>query len=80
MDVTFCAIATHKLSRLLAKDPVTSPPRVPFTRYAGASGPAELQEDVRGQGAQKTIGELVTALAGSDLLQFGYAWLERTAQ
>jgi len=52
--------ATHKLSRLIARDPVTSPLRAPFTEYRGTAGPAELREDVRGQGARKTIGELVT--------------------
>jgi hypothetical protein len=59
-DVIRCAAATHKLSRLLAKDPVTSPLRAPFTSYQGTSGPAELKEGARGEGGQKTIGELVT--------------------
>ena len=59
-DVVVAAAATHKLSRLLTKDPVTSPLRAPFTSYSGTSGPAELAEDVRGHGAQKTVGELVT--------------------
>lgn len=59
-DVTLLALATHKLSRLLAKDPVTSPLRAPFTAYQGTSGPAELHEEVRGSGVQKTVGELIT--------------------
>jgi hypothetical protein len=59
-DVALSALATYKLSRLLAKDPVTSPLRAPFTAYQGTSGPAELREEVRGSGARKTIGELVT--------------------
>jgi uncharacterized protein DUF1360 len=59
-DVALCAAATHKLSRLLAKDPVTSPLRAPFTTYEGTQGPAELKEEVRGQGGRKTVGELVT--------------------
>jgi Protein of unknown function (DUF1360) len=59
-DITLGALATHKLSRLLAKDPVTSPLRAPFTAYQGATGPAELDEDVRGQGGRKAVGELVT--------------------
>jgi hypothetical protein len=58
-DVALFALATHKLSRLLAKDPVTSPLRAPFTRFEGTAGPAELREEVRG-GARKTVGELVT--------------------
>lgn len=59
-DVAISAAATHKLSRLLAKDPVTSPIRAPFTSYEGTSAPSELHEEVRGQGAQKAIGELIT--------------------
>ncbi len=59
-DVALSALATHKLSRLLAKDPVTSPLRAPFTAYQGTSGPAELREEVRGSGARKTVGELIT--------------------
>jgi hypothetical protein len=59
-DVIRCAAATQKLSRLLAKDPVTSPLRAPFTSYEGTSGPSELQEQVRGAGGRKTVGELVT--------------------
>jgi Protein of unknown function (DUF1360) len=59
-QVTLSAAAIHKLSRLLAKDPVTSPLRVPFTRYQGTAGPAELSEEVRGTGAQKAVGELIS--------------------
>jgi hypothetical protein len=59
-DITLGAFATHKLSRLLAKDPVTSPLRAPFTSYEGTSGPSELAEDVRGQGGRKAVGELIT--------------------
>lgn len=54
------AAAIHKLSLLLAKDPVTSPLRAPFTRYQGTAGPAELSEEVRGTGAQKAVGELIS--------------------
>lgn len=59
-DVSLLALATHKLSRTLTKDPVTSPLRAPFTAYQGTSGPAELHEEVRGSGARKTVGELIT--------------------
>ena len=59
-DVVLAAAATHKLSRILTRDPVTSPLRAPFTSYSGTSGPAELAEDARGHGVQKTVGELVT--------------------
>jgi hypothetical protein len=59
-DLVLATIATHKISRLLSKDPVTSPLRAPFTRFAGTTGEAELAEDVRGRGPRKAIGELVT--------------------
>jgi hypothetical protein len=59
-DLVLAAVATHKLARLLAKDPVTSPLRAPFTRYEGTAGPSELQEEVRGEGARKVVGELLT--------------------
>src|SRR5579875_1161009 len=111
-DTAMTTLATHKLSRLIAKDPVTSPLRALFTRFEGTSGPAELAEDVRdGQGRLKTVGELVScpfcigmwvatgftagyvfapratrlaattlaALAGSDFLQFAYAYAEQHA-
>src|SRR6266542_2729976 len=32
-DVVLLSVATHKLSRLLAKDAVTTPLRAPFTRF-----------------------------------------------
>jgi len=61
-DVLLISIATHKLSRLLAKDSVTSPLRAPFTRYAEPGGAAEVNEEVRDQGSaiRHSIGELVT--------------------
>jgi hypothetical protein len=59
-DIVLSAVATQKLSRLITRDAVTSPLRAPFTAYRGTSGPAELQEEVRGDGARKTVGELVT--------------------
>lgn len=59
-DLLLIGASTHKLSRLLAKDPVASPLRFLFTRFEGASAPAELHEEVRGSGARHAIGELVT--------------------
>jgi hypothetical protein len=59
-DVAQLAITTHKLSRIIAKDPVTSPLRAPFTRYEGLSAAGELKEEVRGHGLAHSLGELVT--------------------
>ena len=61
-DVVLISIATHKLSRLLAKDSVTSPLRAPFARYAEPAGAAELNEEVRDEGSsvRHGIAELIT--------------------
>lgn len=59
-DLLLLSVATHKLARLVAKDPVTSPLRAPFTRFEGTSGEAELAESVPGDGMRKAMGELVT--------------------
>jgi Protein of unknown function (DUF1360) len=58
-DVFQLAVATHRLARTVAKDPVTSPFRAPFTAYTGTSAPGELAEEVRGHGLQHSIGELL---------------------
>jgi hypothetical protein len=61
-DVVLISIATHKLSRLLAKDAITSPLRAPFTRFAEPGGSGEINEEVRDQGSslRHSIGELVS--------------------
>lgn len=84
-DVLLSAVATHKLSRLITKDPVTSPLRAPFTVYEGQEGPAELKEGVRGHGVQKTIGELITCPFCLDMwvatgLMAGFIYLPRTTR
>lgn len=58
-DIVLGGIATHKLSRLIAKDRVTSFLRAPFTRYEDRAGHGELSEQARGTGLQKAVGELV---------------------
>jgi hypothetical protein len=63
-DLTLITIATHRLSRTLAKDAVTSPLRAPFTRYSGPGLPSEVNEEVapRKEGTQvgHAVGELVS--------------------
>jgi hypothetical protein len=58
-DLTTIGVASHKLSRLVAKDKVTSPLRAPFTSYEGEAGPSEFKESSRGTGARKAIGEML---------------------
>jgi hypothetical protein len=59
-DVLLIGTASHKLSRLLAKDKITAFLRAPFTEYQGRGGPAEVEERARGTGARRAIGELLT--------------------
>ncbi|MGY1835681.1 DUF1360 domain-containing protein [Blastococcus sp. SYSU DS0510] len=60
-DVALLTIATFRLARRIAKDPVTSPLRAPFVRYEGTSGHAEVAEEVREHGGVKhAVGELLT--------------------
>jgi hypothetical protein len=59
-DLVLMAAASHKISRLLTKDAVTSPLRAPVTRFEAPAGEAELIESPRGTGARHALGELVT--------------------
>jgi hypothetical protein len=58
-DVALLATATAKLSRVIAKDRVTSTLRAPFTRFQEDTGRGEVSEAARGRGAQRAIGELL---------------------
>jgi hypothetical protein len=59
-DLVLLAIGTYKLSRLIAKDRITSFFRAPFTRYRGESErPSEVSEEPRGDGLRRAIGELL---------------------
>jgi len=58
-DLALLTVATHKASRLIAKDRVTSTVRAPFTRYEGDAGPGEVSESARGNGLRRAVGELL---------------------
>jgi hypothetical protein len=112
-DLALITVATHRLSRTLAKDAVTSPLRAPFTTYSGPGLPSEVNEEVAQQKEDTQIGHAVgelvscpfclaqwvatglvagqliaptltrhltstlTAVAGADVLHFGYSALQR---
>jgi hypothetical protein len=59
-DVLLISVATHKLSRLLAKEAVTSPLRAPVTRFRGAAGSSEVNEEPRLEGAGHAAAELIS--------------------
>jgi hypothetical protein len=58
-DVLLLGTATHKASRLITKERITSALRAPFTEYKGEGGPAEVEESPRGTGVRRTVGELL---------------------
>ncbi|MEA2418027.1 MAG: hypothetical protein QOE60_233 [Thermoleophilaceae bacterium] len=58
-DIVLTGVATHKLSRLIAKDRIMAFARAPFTEFQEPGGPAEVEERARGEGWRRTIGELL---------------------
>jgi hypothetical protein len=58
-DAVLVAVATHKASRLITKDRVSSAFRAPFTTFQGDAGPGEVDEAARGTGLRRAVGELL---------------------
>jgi uncharacterized protein DUF1360 len=85
-DAALLAVATFRLARRIAKDPVTAPLRAPFTAFQGPSGHAEVAEEVREHGGVKhAVGELLTCpfCLGQWVatgLVFGYATAPRATR
>src|SRR4051812_49660982 len=85
-DAVLLTVATFRLARRIAKDPVTAPVRAPFTAFQGASGHAEIAEEVREHGGVKhAVGELLTcpfclAQWVATAFVFGYAVAPRATR
>ena len=60
LDLALLGIATHKLSRIIAKDRITSILRAPFASYIRSAGAGEVEEQPRGRGFQRGIGHLIS--------------------
>jgi hypothetical protein len=58
-DLALVTIASHKTSRLITRDRVTSAVRAPFTEFQSDAGPGEVDERARGHGLRRAIGELL---------------------
>ncbi len=58
-DLALFTVATHSMTRLLAKDRVTSFLRAPFVRFQEDSTAGEVEEVSRGAGMQKALGQLL---------------------
>lgn len=59
-ECVLLSLATHRLSRLVTLDQVTSPLRAPFTRFEEFASEGEVSEKARGTGIKQVIGDLVT--------------------
>ena len=60
LDLALLGIATHKLSRIIAKDRITGILRAPFVSYIRCAGAGEVEEEPRGRGIQRGIGQLIS--------------------
>ena len=83
-DVALGAVATHKLSRIISKEGVTTPLRAPFTEFEGEAGSAEVHERPK-HGLAHVPGELLTcpfclAQWVGTALVFGYATAPRATR
>lgn len=58
-DLALITVASHKTSRLITRDRVTSAVRAPFTQFQDDAGPGEVDEKARGRGLRRAIGELL---------------------
>jgi hypothetical protein len=59
-DLALLGVATHKLSRLVAKDRITGTIRAPFVSYIRSAGAGEVEEEARGRGIQRGIGNMIS--------------------
>jgi hypothetical protein len=59
-DLVLGALATYKFARLVSKDGVTTPIRVPFAEFEENIGSGEVQESPRPERARHVVGELLT--------------------
>jgi hypothetical protein len=58
-DVALLGMATHKLSMIGSNDAVTSPLRAPFAEFQEKVSPKKVEEQPRGKGLRRSVGELV---------------------
>jgi hypothetical protein len=85
LDLALLGIATHKLSRIVAKDRITSILRAPFVNYIRSAGAGEVEEEPRGRGIQRGIGHLIscpycTAPWCATALSFGLLFAPRVTR
>ncbi|PYL07451.1 MAG: hypothetical protein DME33_10325 [Verrucomicrobia bacterium] len=85
LDLALLGMAAHKLSRIVAKDRITSILRAPFVTYIRSAGAGEVEEEPRGRGVQRGIGQLIScpycvAPWCARALAFGFIFAPRAAR
>jgi Protein of unknown function (DUF1360) len=85
LDLALLGMATHKLSRIVSKDRITSILRAPFVSYIRSAGAGEVEEEPRGRGIQRGIGHLIScpycmAPWSATALAFGFVFAPRVAR
>jgi hypothetical protein len=58
-DIVLLGLATHKLSMIGSNDAVTSPLRAPFAEFQEKESSKNVEEQPRGEGLRRSIGELI---------------------
>ena len=81
-DLAYLTIGAYKLSRVVTMSFIGSPIRAPFTTRGESKKGGEVQDEARGQGLQRAIGNLVTCpfcfnVWSTTLFAFGYTLLPR---
>jgi hypothetical protein len=59
-DIALLGMATHKVSLVGSQDAITSPLRAPFTELNETESPKKVDENPRGEGIRRSVGELLT--------------------
>ena len=85
LDLVLLGLATHKLSRVVTKDRITSVLRAPFVSYIRSAGAGEVEEEPRGRGIQRGISHLIscpycTAPLSATALAFGFVFAPRVTR
>jgi hypothetical protein len=85
LDLALLGMASHKLSRMVAKDRITGVLRAPFVSYIRSAGAGEVEEEPRGRGIQRGIGQLIScpycmAPWCATALAFGFVFAPRTTR
>lgn len=83
-ELALLTVGSFKLARIVTMSFIASPIRAPFTRRGESLPGGEVQDEARGRGLQKAIGNMLTCpfcfnVWASTAFVFGYAFAPRAA-